>query len=65
MPVSRSLLIQRGERDDSRNVTLQKYRNALEEAQLNLGWTKVRAETDGTVSISSSTLGFTPPLPRL
>ncbi|SQB25968.1 hemolysin D [Citrobacter koseri] len=45
-----NLLIQRGERDDSRNVTLQKYRNALEEAQLNLGWTKVRAETDGTVS---------------
>lgn len=31
-----NLLIQRGERDDKRNVTLQKYRNALEEAQLNL-----------------------------
>ena len=30
-----NLLIQRGERDDKRNVTLQKYRNALEEAQLN------------------------------
>lgn len=45
-----NLLIQRGERDDGRNVTLQKYRNALEEAQLNLGWTKVRAETDGMVS---------------
>lgn len=45
-----NLLIQRGERDDARNVTLQKYRNALEEAQLNLGWTKVRAETDGMVS---------------
>jgi multidrug resistance efflux pump len=45
-----NLLIQRGERDDSRNVTLQKYRNALEEAQLNLGWSKVYAETDGMVS---------------
>ncbi len=45
-----NLLIQRGERDDSRNVTLQKYRNALDEAKLNLDWTKVRAETDGTVS---------------
>lgn len=45
-----NLLIQRGERDDSLNVTLQKYRNALDEAKLNLGWTKVRAETDGTVS---------------
>lgn len=45
-----NLLIQRGERDDKRNVTLQKYRNALEEAQLNLAWTKVRAETDGMVS---------------
>lgn len=44
------LTIARGERDDSRNVTLQKYRNALEEAQLNLGWTKIRAEADGTVS---------------
>ena len=28
-----NLLIQRGERDDKRNVTLQKYRNALEEAR--------------------------------
>ncbi|WP_141684731.1 biotin/lipoyl-binding protein, partial [Klebsiella pneumoniae] len=45
-----NLLIQRGERDDKRNVTLQKYRNALEEAQLNLGWSKVYAQTDGTVS---------------
>lgn len=45
-----NLLIQRGERDDKRNVTLQKYRNALEEAQLNWLWTKVRAETDGMVS---------------
>lgn len=46
----RELTIARGEHDDSRNVTLQKYRNALEEAQLNLGWTKVRAEADGMVS---------------
>lgn len=45
-----NLRIQRGERLDSRNVTLQKYRNALEEAQLALGWTKIRAEADGTVS---------------
>ncbi|WFZ28703.1 HlyD family secretion protein [Citrobacter portucalensis] len=45
-----NLLIQRGERDDKRNVTLQKYRNTLEEAQLNLGWSKVYAQTDGTVS---------------
>ena len=29
-----NLLIQRGERDDNRNVTLQKYRNALDEAEL-------------------------------
>ncbi|MEK5760728.1 hypothetical protein, partial [Acinetobacter variabilis] len=36
-----NVLSQRGERDDKRNVTLQKYRNALEEAQLNLAWTKV------------------------
>ncbi|MFG6653254.1 HlyD family secretion protein [Scandinavium sp. M-37] len=45
-----NLRIQRGERDDDRNVTLQKYRNALEQAQLDLGWTKIRAEADGTVS---------------
>ncbi len=45
-----NLRIQRGERNDDRNVTLQKYRNALEEAQLALGWTKIRAEADGTVS---------------
>jgi hypothetical protein len=25
-------------------VTLQKYQNSLEQAQLNLGWTQVRAE---------------------
>ncbi|MTH46219.1 HlyD family secretion protein [Intestinirhabdus alba] len=45
-----NLLLQRGEPDDTRNVTLQKYRNALEEAQLNLRWTQVRAESDGTIS---------------
>ncbi|KAA1049488.1 HlyD family secretion protein [Pseudocitrobacter sp. 73] len=45
-----NLQIQRGERDNHRNVTIQKYQNALEEAQLNLGWTKIRAEEDGTVS---------------
>ncbi len=45
-----NLQIERGERSDDRNVTLQKYRNALEEAQLNLGWTTIRAEADGTVS---------------
>ncbi|EOL9007716.1 HlyD family secretion protein [Cronobacter sakazakii] len=44
------LTIERGERDDNRNVTLQKYRNALQDAQLNLGWTQIRAEADGTVS---------------
>ncbi|MBV8871725.1 MAG: HlyD family secretion protein [Metakosakonia sp.] len=45
-----ALTIERGERDDSRNVTLQKYQNSLEQAQLNLGWTQVRAEVDGKVS---------------
>jgi len=45
-----NLLIQRGERDDAHNVTLQKYRNALEEAQLNLAWSRIYAETDGMVS---------------
>lgn len=44
------LTIERGEKDDSRNVTLQKYRNALEQAQLNLGWTHIRAGADGTIS---------------
>lgn len=44
------LQIQRGERDDARNVTLQKYHNELEGASLDLGWTKVNAETEGTVS---------------
>lgn len=46
----RNLLIQRGERSEGSNVTIQKYRNALEQAQLDLGWTQIRAETDGTVS---------------
>lgn len=54
----RQLLIERGERDDHRNVTLQKYRNALEEAELNLGWTKVYAEADGTVSNLQLSPGF-------
>ena len=44
------LTIARGEREDGGNVTLQKYRNALEQAQLDLSWTEVRAQTDGTVS---------------
>ncbi|MGK9172442.1 HlyD family secretion protein [Yokenella regensburgei] len=54
----RALIIQRGERDDSRNVTLQKYQNSLEQAQLNLGWTKVRAEMDGKVSNLQLSPGF-------
>ena len=45
-----NLQIQRGDRDDNRNVTLQQYQTALREAQLNLDWTKIRAEADGTVS---------------
>ncbi|MFU0910953.1 HlyD family secretion protein [Kluyvera intermedia] len=45
-----NLQIQRGERDDNRNVTLQQQQTTLQEAQLNLGWTKIRAEADGTVS---------------
>ncbi|WP_318365677.1 HlyD family secretion protein [Enterobacter sp.] len=44
------LTIERGEKDDARNVTLKKYRNALEQAQLNLAWTQIRAEADGTIS---------------
>ncbi|MBR7487261.1 HlyD family secretion protein, partial [Klebsiella pneumoniae] len=40
----RNLRIQRGEREEHRNVTLQKYRNALDDAELNLGWTKVYAQ---------------------
>ncbi|VYU43125.1 HlyD family secretion protein [Metakosakonia massiliensis] len=53
-----ALVIQRGERDDSRNVTLQKYQNSLQQAQLNLGWTQVRAERDGTVSNLQLSPGF-------
>jgi len=52
------LRIERGERDEKRNVTLQKYRNALEEAELNLGWTKIYAEADGTVSNVQLSPGF-------
>ncbi len=39
-------------------MTLQKYRNALDEAELNLGWTKVYAEADGTVSNLQLSPGF-------
>lgn len=53
-----NLRIQRGERDEHRNVTLQKYRNALDEAELNLGWTKVYAQADGTVSNLQLSPGF-------
>ena len=53
-----NLLIQRGERDENRNVTLQKYRNALDDAELNLGWTKVYAQADGTVSNLQLSPGF-------
>ncbi|UXY10376.1 HlyD family secretion protein [Kosakonia sp. ML.JS2a] len=52
------LTIERGDRDDARNVTLQKYRNALQQSQLNLGWTQVRAQADGTVSNLQLTPGF-------
>nr|WP_318383126.1 HlyD family secretion protein [uncultured Enterobacter sp.] len=44
------LTIERGDKNDDRNVTLQKYRNALAQAQLNLAWTQIRAEADGTIS---------------
>ena len=53
-----NLRIERGERDEKRNVTLQKYRNALEEAELNLSWTKVYAQADGTVSNVQLSPGF-------
>ncbi|HAS1090551.1 TPA: HlyD family secretion protein, partial [Enterobacter cloacae] len=53
-----NLRIQRGEREEHRNVTLQKYRNALDEAELNLGWTKVYAQADGTVSNLQLSPGF-------
>ena len=43
------LIISRGSRDGN-NVTLQKYQNMLEEANLNLNYTKVRADSDGVVS---------------
>lgn len=46
-------------------MTLQKYRNALDEAELNLGWTKVYAEADGTVSNLQLSPGFTPHPVRL
>ncbi|MGY5958603.1 HlyD family secretion protein [Kosakonia sp. BK9b] len=52
------LTIERGDRDDARNVTLQKYRNALQQSQLNLAWTQVRAEMDGTVSNLQLSPGF-------
>lgn len=39
-------------------MTLQKYRNALDEAELNLGWTKVYARADGTVSNLQLSPGF-------
>ncbi len=52
------LRIERGERDEQHNVSLQKYRNALDEAQLNLGWTKIYAEADGTVSNVQLSPGF-------
>jgi multidrug resistance efflux pump len=55
---------QRGEREEHRNVTLQKYRNALDDAELNLGWTKVYAQADGTVSNLQLSPGFRlPPVP--
>ncbi|PDO84971.1 HlyD family secretion protein [Kosakonia pseudosacchari] len=53
-----ALNIERGDRDDARNVTLQKYRNALQQAQLNLSWTQVRAEADGAVSNLQLSPGF-------
>lgn len=53
-----NLRIERGERDENRNVTLKKYRNALEEAELNLSWTKVYALADGTVSNVQLSPGF-------
>lgn len=53
-----NLRIQRGEREEHRNVTLQKYRNALDEAELNLGWTKVYAQADSTVSNLQLSPGF-------
>ncbi len=43
------LIISRGFRDD-RNVTLQKFRNLLDNARLNLSYTKIEADSDGVVS---------------
>lgn len=44
------LVIERGERNDNDNVNIQKYRNLLNDAKLDLTWTTVRAESDGTIS---------------
>jgi multidrug resistance efflux pump len=54
----RALEVERGDKNDSRNVTLQKYRNELQEAQLNLGWTKIYAGTSGTVSNLQLSAGY-------
>ncbi|WP_213714032.1 HlyD family secretion protein [Cedecea lapagei] len=43
------LVISRGERGDQ-NVTLQKYRNLLNDARLNLDYTRVVASSDGIIS---------------
>ena len=43
------LIISRGSHDN-KNVLLQKYQNMLEDANLNLNYTKVRADSDGIVS---------------
>lgn len=53
-----NLRIQRGERDEQHNVTLQKYRNALDDARMNLDWTQVYAGADGTVSNLQLSPGF-------
>jgi len=43
------LVISRDSHDD-KNVTLQKFRNLLDDARLNLGYTRVIANTDGIIS---------------
>lgn len=43
------LVISRGSRDEQ-NVTLQKYRNLLNDARLNLDYTRVVASSDGVIS---------------
>ncbi|MGQ7273075.1 HlyD family secretion protein [Marinobacter sp. V034] len=43
------LKVQRGQSDDS-NLRLRQARNALESARLNLGYTRVLADADGTLS---------------